>query len=159
MNASQQSLEVGSLVTQKPTCSAQSLAMRKELSLPGDLASVAAAREQLLQLVREYCWDEADEIDLRIAVQEALANAALHGCGDDASKTIHCVVEADPTSVTLIVRDPGPGFDYQRLADPARFEATTLQHGRGIALMRSLVDELTFAHDGSEIRLCKHLAS
>jgi serine/threonine-protein kinase RsbW len=133
------------------------LRIEKQLSFPGDLASVAAAREQILQYVREYCWDEADEIDLQIALQEALANAALHGCGDDPNKTIYCTLEADPTNVSFVIRDPGPGFNYERIANPAHFESTTLEHGRGIALMRSLVDEVSFARGGSEVRLCKHL--
>jgi anti-sigma regulatory factor (Ser/Thr protein kinase) len=30
--------------------------------------------------------------------------------------------------------------------------------GRGIALMRGVVDEVTFARGGSEVRLCKHPA-
>jgi anti-sigma regulatory factor (Ser/Thr protein kinase) len=54
------------------------------------------------------------------------------------------------------VRDPGPGFDLA-LADPENYRVTTLSHGRGICLMRSLMSEVAFGHRGSEIVLSKHI--
>ena len=131
----------------------------RELTFPGDLQSVPASREQVMQFVREYCSDETDEIDLMIALHEALVNAALHGCGNDASKTIHCSLEIQPAKVCVIVRDPGPGFDFERIADPDRFDTTRLEHGRGIALMRGVVDEVSFSRSGSEVRLVKRMGS
>jgi len=128
-----------------------------EFTFPGDVASVGPSREQVIQWIRKYGCNEADELDLTVALQEALANAALHGCGDDACKRIFCSVEIQPSSVSIVVRDPGPGFDFQKEADPKHFQATTLDHGRGIALMRGLVDEVTFARGGSEVRLSKHM--
>jgi anti-sigma regulatory factor (Ser/Thr protein kinase) len=131
--------------------------VRKEFTFPGDVQSVGTSRERVMQYIREYCNDEADEIDLTIALQEALANAALHGCGDDAGKVIHCIVELQPSTISCVVRDPGSGFDFERIADPNRFDTTTLEHGRGLALMRSLVDEVTFSHSGSEVRFSKRM--
>ena len=129
--------------------------VRKEFTFPGDLDSLVASREQVMGFIREYGCGGADEIDLMVALQEALANAALHGCGNDAEKSISCTVEVEPSSISIVVRDPGPGFDFQRTADPSQFDTTTLSHGRGIALMRGMVDEVTFAGSGSEVRLLK----
>jgi len=131
--------------------------MRKEFAFPGDVQSVASSREQVMQYVRAYCNEDSEEIDVMLALQEALANAALHGCGNDASKTIHCAVEIEPSKIRCIVRDPGPGFDYERIADPSRFAMTTLERGRGIALMRSVVDEVTFSRSGSEVCFSKRI--
>ncbi len=110
-----------------------------------------------MEIVREQGCDEPEEYDLTVALQEALINAALHGCGNDGTKCITCSLEMDPASVCVVIRDPGPGFDFQTAADPDRFPATTLTHGRGIALMRSLVDEVTFARGGTEVRLFKRM--
>lgn len=129
----------------------------KEFLFPGDLQSLAESREQVMQYVREYCHDEADEIDLTVALQEALANAALHGCKNDGSKSVCCSIEVDPSRISLVVRDPGPGFDFEHVADANRFDTTTLEHGRGIALMRGLMDEVAFSRGGSEVRLSKFM--
>ena len=135
----------------------QHVMVRREFAFPGDVQSVAESREQVMQCVREYCQGEAEEIDLTLALQEALANAALHGCGNDAGQTIHCVIEIGPGQISCVVRDPGHGFNFARVADPAGFHATTLEHGRGIALMRAMVDELSFAGGGSEVRFRKRM--
>ena len=68
------------------------------------------------------------------------------------------MVEIDPSKISIAVRDPGPGFDFDRIADPDRFGMTTLEHGRGIALMRSMVDEVMFSHGGSEVRFSKRMS-
>lgn len=134
-------------------------AVGREFVFSGDVASVAAARDQVMNFVREYCRNEADEIDLLIAVQEGLANAARHGCNDDAHKEVHCTIQVDPGKICIVIRDPGSGFDVDRLANPDNFATTTLEHGRGIALMRGMVDELEFRHGGCEVRLCKRRAA
>jgi anti-sigma regulatory factor (Ser/Thr protein kinase) len=109
-----------------------------------------------MEFVNQHCPDEGDRIDIFVAVQEALANAALHGCNDDPSKRILCAVTADESDITVSVRDPGRGFDLA-LADAEKFQATRLTHGRGISLMRSLMSEVTFARNGAEVLLRKRI--
>jgi len=130
--------------------------MRREFVFPGDLASVPASRQQVMQFVDEHCASEGDQIDILVALQEALANAALHGCGDDPAKKIHCIVAVDESDITITVRDPGLGFDLA-LADPDSYAGSTLTHGRGICLMRSLMTDVSFARGGAEIQLRKSI--
>ena len=116
---------------------------------------MVAARELVMDFIRPHCSSELEEIDTFIALQEALANAALHGCKDDASKTIRCSVEIDTSAFTITIRDPGPGFDPDAATKTTEAGANTTEHGRGICLMRSLMNEVTYGHDGSEVRLRK----
>ena len=134
----------------------QSKVARREFEFPGDLASVPESREEVMQFVCEHCPNEADQIDILVALHEAMANAVLHGCGDDPAKKIQCSVAADASEITITVRDPGPGFDLA-LADPDNFATTTLTHGRGICLMRSMVTEVNFARGGAEVQLRKRI--
>ena len=134
------------------------LEARKEFEFPGVLADVPENRERVMDFVVRHCPDEGDQIDLLVAVQEALANAALHGCHDDAAKTIRCVVTASAEEIIVSVRDPGPGFNLEK-ADPEKYQVTKLTHGRGIVLMRSMVTEVSYAHHGAEIILRKRLST
>jgi len=109
-----------------------------------------------MQFVVAHCPDEDDQIDILVALQEALANAALHGCRDDPIMQIRCTCMIDALDIIITVRDPGLGFDAA-LAEPENYQTTTASHGRGICLMRSLMTEVKFAHGGSEIRLRKRL--
>jgi serine/threonine-protein kinase RsbW len=116
---------------------------------------MVAAREAVMNFIKPHCSSEFEEIDIFLALEEALANAALHGCKDDASKTICCSVEIDAPAFTITIRDPGPGFDPDAATKITEAGANTTEHGRGICLMRSLMDEVTYMHGGSGVRLRK----
>jgi len=128
----------------------------QEFEFPGVLALVPEYRDKLVEFVTQQPMDEGDQIDILIVLQEALANAALHGCKDDPSKKILCAVTASPVEIVVSVRDPGPGFNLERV-DPEKFETTRLPHGRGIALIRGLMTDVSFGHNGAEIILRKKL--
>jgi hypothetical protein len=48
---------------------------RQEFEFPGNVESLAASREQIMEFVCQHCPDEAEQIDVLVALQEALANA------------------------------------------------------------------------------------
>jgi len=129
--------------------------LSREFVFPGDPASIAPARDAVVQFVHEHCSDEQQEIDIFLTLQEALANAILHGCGGDAGKRVHCTVEITPSSFSFVIRDPGQGFDTDNPADEAEDGTNLTQHGRGIHLMRSLMDEVSYRRNGTELRLKK----
>jgi serine/threonine-protein kinase RsbW len=136
-----------------PPVEQQTLA--RDFVLTGTLAALPPARDTIMEFVRQYCTDEQQEIDIMIALQEALANAILHGCQGDAGKLVHCTVEVSPSAIEFIVRDPGPGFDSAGATDVSEDGTNLTQHGRGIHLMRSLMDEVSYRRSGSELHLKK----
>ena len=145
----------GGTICRQAECADGETAWR-EFEFPGVLANVSEYRDRVMEFVAEHCPDEGDQIDILVALQEALANAALHGCKDDPAKLIRCTVSVSESEVVIRVRDPGPGFDLA-MADPENYKVTTLTHGRGICLMQSLMSEVTFARHGSEIVLRKRM--
>jgi len=127
----------------------------REFVLKGDLDSVAPARDAMVEFVRSYCADEQQEIDILLALQEALANATLHGCGNDSSKLVHCTVEITPSAMSFDIRDPGSGFPTESATDEAEDGTNLTEHGRGIYLMRSLMDQVSYRKRGSEVVMKK----
>lgn len=116
-----------------------------------------AARDCIMDFIHEQKIAGHDETDILIALQEALANAVLHGARSHPEKLIRCSVELSPSAITIVVKDPGEGFDTS--APKTADLATNLtEHGRGMHLMRSLVDEVTYSNHGSEVRLKKLLS-
>jgi serine/threonine-protein kinase RsbW len=134
--------------------SAGKLAFSREVTFAGDTEAMFAARDEIMQFLNAHGVDGEVEIDMLVALQEALANAVVHGCGNDSAKTVHCTVEVDSSEINLVVRDPGAGFDAY--SDGELEDGTNLtNHGRGILLMRSLMDEVSYRHHGSEVHLKK----
>jgi serine/threonine-protein kinase RsbW len=92
-------------------------------------------------------------------LQEALVNATVHGCGNDAAKLVHCTVDISASAIEFTIRDPGAGFDSGGVTDSTEDGTNLTQHGRGIRLMRSLMDELTYRHNGTELYMKKAVVS
>ena len=137
----------------RPSVEQQTLS--REFVLTGNLDALTPGRNAIMDFIREHCADEQQEIDILLALQEALANAILYGCKNDAGKLIQCSVEISPSAIEFIVRDPGEGFDTSSAIDETEDGSNLTQHGRGILLMRSLMDELCYRHTGSELHMKK----
>lgn len=129
--------------------------LSREFVFPGNLASLPQARDSILEFVHQHCSDEQQELDILLALQEALANAALHGCLNDERKFVRCTVEITPSQFSFVIRDPGPGFPTTVSIDAAGHVANLTEHGRGIQMMRSLMDDVRYARNGSELRMTK----
>jgi anti-sigma regulatory factor (Ser/Thr protein kinase) len=96
------------------------------------------------------------QAELEIALREALANAVLHGNRSDASKKVLVRAYCDPRKGFVIaVRDEGGGFDPAEVPDPRREDRLHLTHGRGIFLMRELMDHIEHRKGGREVVLYK----
>ena len=112
------------------------------------------------ELLRERGWTDAEIMGVELAVQEAVANAIRHGCGNDSSKQIQCIVTCSDTGdVTVVVRDPGAGFDTQCVADPLHPENVLKTGGRGIFLINQLMDEVGSATAAASCRCASDAAS
>jgi serine/threonine-protein kinase RsbW len=127
----------------------------KEFTFPGDSDSLAASRQAMMDFIEPHCSSDAEEVDVLIALQEALANAVFHGTQNDPDKSIHCRVEIDPWAFIITIRDPGPGFDVEAATQPTESGTNITTHGRGIAMMRSLMNEVVYRNGGSEVQLRK----
>ncbi len=64
-----------------------------------------------------------------------------------------CVTKT--SSMLIMVRDPGTGFDPGQIPNPLRGENVYSDHGRGIFLINQLMDEVKFLKNGTEIHMMK----
>ena len=133
----------------------ESRASALELVLTGDSMAVAAARDRIMDFLEEQGVADEEAIDILVALQEALVNAVLHGCRNDPSQVIRCSVEVDAEAITIVIKDPGVGFDTAAVTDVSDDGINLTNHGRGIFLMRGLMDEVSYSHGGSELTLKK----
>jgi len=104
--------------------------------------------------------DEDQRFHVVMAVREATVNAVLHGNDYDSTRKIDVTLENTGADFIFTVADEGQGFDPDHLPDPLAPENLLRGTGRGIFLIRSLMDEVHFRqlHPGTELTLIKHLA-
>ncbi len=128
-----------------------------DVRMPGNLASIGAVTDSVTETLAQFQVPEEKRLEIALSVQEALANAVVHGCQNDSSKEVLCRVERDPSGrILIIVTDPGPGFSQEALPDPHRSESLYGGHGRGVYLIRQLMDEVHFENGGNQLRMWKY---
>ena len=93
---------------------------------------------------------------VELALREAVGNAMLHGNRLEPRKLVHvrCCCEGSG-GLSIAVRDQGRGFDPSRVPDPLAPGNLEAEHGRGIHLMKSAMDEISFKRGGTEVLLRK----
>lgn len=151
-----QSLEkVEKLGALMPYCSTCEL----NLVIPATPASIPTVSEGVRQLLVGKGWSDDELMKVELAIDEALANAIRHGCGNDASKQVQCVVSTDAAGeLVIVVRDPGPGFDVARVPNPLQGANLLKPSGRGVFLINELMDKVEFADGGREVVMQKRRA-
>lgn len=122
---------------------ALSITMRSEIN------AISGAVDWLMTMIQECNCVPGQESDVEIALREALANVVLHGNHQDVEKKIQisCRIQFGG-EVSIVVKDEGTGFSPDQVPDPTAI-------GRGIYLMRALMDEVHFEQGGAEVHMRK----
>lgn len=131
-----------------------------EALMPSDVKAISPLLERVIRLIeKSHCVageELAVEPAVELALREALNNAVVHGNRLDPGKLVqvYCRCELGK-ELSLVVRDQGIGFDPNGISDPLALENLQAEHGRGILLMRSQMDEVSFERGGTEVHMRK----
>lgn len=119
-----------------------SAAAPQSMRVPSSLDRLAEVDEAVEQIGRRLGFSEDEVADLGICVTEAVGNAIVHAHGERADLSVDVRFEPLPDGLRIVVRDYGPGFDARDVPDPTLPENILNIRGRGLLLIRALMDEL-----------------
>jgi serine/threonine-protein kinase RsbW len=132
------------------------LILRLRTTVRGERAAVTPVVDQIMAIAREMGCAKGKESEIELVLQEALANAVVHGCREDPGKEVQIWVGCDASRGMIIgVRDPGSGFDPEAVPSPLAGERLYASHGRGVYLINQLMDEVRYERNGSEVWMRK----
>lgn len=128
------------------------LGVEVAVRIPSDVSII----EEAVELVARHCfatWDapRRARFRLRVALSEALANAILYGNGEVEARSVEVRAECHPDFLRLHVTDEGPGFDPATVREPVMPDDLELSRGRGLFLIRNLMDDVRFNPPGNSI--------
>lgn len=131
-----------------------------EIEVPGRMEVVDGLEATVVRLGTGAGLDPDSAMFLGVALREALTNAIRHGNGCAPEPAIQVCIALGIDTLSLTVRDWGPGFEVDALPDPAAPENRCRGGGRGIFFMRQFADEVLFHHPeggGQAVELRKRL--
>jgi serine/threonine-protein kinase RsbW len=139
-------------IARSPRATLDELVPSDTLNVEGVLARVVALLEQ------NGCNENVSNVQL--ALQEALMNAILHGNRSDPAKRVRVSVAVEEGgTVIIVVEDSGAGFDPNKIPDPTLGDNIYRDRGRGVFLIRQLMDEVEYQFGGGTALTMRRHAS
>ena len=129
------------------------------LDIPSEFRHIYLLDNVLSYVAKEMRFDEETKEQVSLAVIEAGTNAIKHGNKNDPDKLVHFRFYISDDGLTIYVKDSGHGFDPGSVEDPLSPENVMKPCGRGIFLMKILMDEVKFilsGNCGTEVKMVKH---
>ncbi len=116
-----------------------------------------------VQIVEPLFYDIRKKVDipdekfynLLIAVTEALNNAICHGNDQNPDKKVYFHIKATGSEIQITIQDEGSGFNHEEVADPRQPENLMKASGRGVFLIKTLMDEVNYQSgpEGTTLRM------
>ena len=128
------------------------------LRLPREIETVPIVRDLCRTALTQLGVEEACVHDVALALTEACANVVEHAEGTDDDYEVRLQVDNERCDIRVV--DTGRGFDADDLHD-SEMPDTHAERGRGIQLMKALVDQVTFVsvpEKGTIVHFQKDLA-
>lgn len=113
------------------------------------------AIEKLLAALTEAGWDGRDFFHVQMAAEEAMINAITHGNHESADLVVEVEFKVSKDAAYLRLKDQGKGFCPDTLPDPTDEDRLECVHGRGVFLIKEMMDEVKYNECGNEVTMLK----
>jgi serine/threonine-protein kinase RsbW len=114
------------------------------LELPSSNEFVGPVMSFFCTLLENTGIEEMEISNVVTAIIEAMANAVNHGNHLDPAKKTTISVSMRDTALSVEIQDEGDGFDLHSIPDPTAPENLLELSGRGIFLIKTFMDTVTF---------------
>lgn len=132
-----------------------STTVQGKLILQSRLEEVSRAENEVLRAAEDHGFEGPDRFAVKLALEEALANAIKHGNNSDPAKRVTLEFAVSSDQIRISVSDEGPGFDPSDVPDPTLDENREKPFGRGVMLMRAYMNDVSFNESGNRVTLVK----
>ena len=123
--------------------------------LQGNRESMDFVQHAILGTMESFEYVEEDLFAVRIAIEEAIANAVLHGHQGDQDRLIDIEWTITEKEVSMVVCDSGRGYDESSVPDPTADENLTLPSGRGLAMINAFMSDVSISDGGRRIEMAR----
>lgn len=127
------------------------------IKVPSETRYIRRVSSRMLSGLDRYNIDESRLFDIRLCVEEAVRNAMIHGNRSDRRLSVKTVYWVDNDLLNIEVEDEGSGFDHANVDDPTLSEHILKNSGRGVYLMKKLMDKVGYNDKGNKVTMVKRI--
>lgn len=125
--------------------------------IPNDTAEAREVQERIVGLLEQNAWPMRECFGVRLALEEALVNAIKHGNRMEPDKKVYIACTLTSDEITVVIEDQGDGFKLEEVPDPTEDDNLEKPGGRGIMLIRSFMNSISYNDKGNRITMGKKL--
>jgi len=130
--------------------------IRLDFLIPSNLSRVVGVNRLVSFLTAEFGFAPEDyRVNLPMVLDEALSNAIIHGNLNREDLKVHISIYISVNRVIIQIEDQGKGFDYQKIKDPTGDKMIYNDSGRGLYIIKEIMDRVTFRNNGQVIEMEK----
>ena len=123
-----------------------------EMTIPSQLSlKTLLVFRMIKELQLRQCLPWTGTHRAELCFDEAITNAMVHGNRLDPSRTVRMALFADDKRWGALVQDQGEGFGQEHVPDLKDEQALFRESGRGLMLMASWLDELSYCRKNTSL--------
>lgn len=127
------------------------------IKVPSDIKYIRKSVERILNVLKKLGVRDDIIFDVRLSAEEAVRNAMVHGNRCDRRIPVVIAYWVEEGALHLEVEDQGPGFDPAKVPDPTHADNVTKNSGRGVYLIKRLMDRADYQGAGNRLVMVKSL--
>ena len=129
--------------------------MKKKISINSELKNVRPIVEEILKLLKKNNVGDSHIFDIRLSLEESLINAIKYGNRFDRDLKVDIEYQLDADKIIIDIADKGKGFDHKAVPDPTNSENLLIPRGRGVYLIKHLMDKVEYNNKGNRVTMEK----
>ncbi|MGA2822112.1 MAG: ATP-binding protein [Bacteroidales bacterium] len=132
----------------------------KELKIPSSNKNLTRVENFVDEICEAYYITNSYYANILMAILEAVKNAILHGNKNNPDKQVKISFKSVPNGLCFSIKDQGDGFDFRNVPNPIETgNGLTENVGKGIFLIRSLADKVSYNSKGNVVEIVFFISS
>lgn len=130
--------------------------VRIDFLVPSKLSRILGINRLVSFLASEFDFPPEDsKVNLPLVMDEALSNAIQHGNKGREDLKVHVRIYISSSRIVIRVEDHGEGFIPDEKIDPTERENLYRKSGRGLYLIKEIMDSVSFKEGGRVVEIEK----
>jgi serine/threonine-protein kinase RsbW len=132
----------------------------KELTIPSSTENLVRVEKFVDEICEAYYITNSYYGNILVAIMEAVKNAIVHGNKRDSRKKVKISFKSIPDGLCFTISDQGEGFDFRNVPNPLDMDESHAENaGKGIFLIRSLADKISYNSKGNLVEIVFSISS